>query len=124
MVNKWGIKCNTHDNTTASTWWLNWRELVFYAVADDYKPANNNPPAIPCAAAGKCLSVNPPSAAESKKFVVIVAGKKLAALNQQRGPAVEKKVAANYLEGENAVTPLSFEQKSPSTTFNDVVVFE
>ena len=90
-------------------------------MANDFKPANNLP-GITCTAGGQCLSVNPPSAVENKKFVVIVAGKKLAA--QTRALPIDKGNAANYLEGENAATPLSFEQRSPSTTFNDVLVFE
>ena len=123
MQNKWGNQCNTHDNNTASTWWKNWRELVFYAVAKDYEPHNNGPDVITCEAANHCLSVTPPPAAlGNKKFVVIVAGKKLTW--QSRTPGANQESPINYLEAPNSDGDTVFGTGTPSANFNDTVVFE
>lgn len=125
MDNKWGPMCNTHNNNTAATWWLNWREMVFYGLANPYRPIN--PPTTPatntCATPGNCLSVNPVST--SAKFVVIVAGKMLPTQTLR----YSNKANANfYLEGGNQNADQSgtytFTQAPASAAFNDTVMFQ
>jgi len=115
MNDQWGGSCNINSG---SGWWLNWKEMVFYGLADAYKPFD--PPSTP-ASCGTCLSVNPPSATADKKFVVIVAGKKLA--TQARTTSGDKGTLGNYLESPNNVGTTPFAQGAPTSTFNDTVVF-
>ncbi len=129
MDDSWSGNCNINSG---SGWWLNWKEMVFYGLADAYKPVD--PPTTPavnaCDTAGNCLTVNPPSATGNKKFVVIVAGKKLS--GQSRSNDTEKGTLSNYLEAPNPIpvytgsppNPTSFSQATPTTTFNDTVVFQ
>jgi hypothetical protein len=117
MKDTWSFSCNINASTG---WWINWRELVFYGLASAYKPVN--PPTTPTSC-GLCLTVNTPSAAINKKFVVIVAGKTLP--GKARSSVAEKGDPANYLEPPNN-TPgtTTFVQGAPTTTFNDTVVFQ
>jgi hypothetical protein len=114
MKDVWGANCNIQYGS----WWLNWKEMVFFGIASAYKP--RDPPSNP--SCGTCLSVNPPSATADKKFVVIVAGKKLA--GQSRSSNWDKGTLSNYLEGGNANGNTPFEQSPLSTIFNDTVVFQ
>jgi hypothetical protein len=115
MPDKWPINCALMKGA----WWNNWREQVFYAVADAYKPGIGPP--IGCGA-GSCLSVNPPSAVADKELVVLVAGKRLSSVagGQPRSGANTQN-PINYFEG-NYTLP-AFTKQSSSTTFNDTVVF-
>jgi hypothetical protein len=113
MSDIWPGTC-TH---TVGTWWVNWRDHVFYSVADAYKPAVGT--ITGCATVGACLSVNPPTATADKKIVVIASGIRLS--GQSRSSSADKQNAANYLEG-NYTTP-SFTRLSKSSTFDDTVVF-
>ncbi|MGH8610826.1 MAG: hypothetical protein ACREYF_01960 [Gammaproteobacteria bacterium] len=125
--------CKLTSNESPNTWWLNWKEVVFYSVAGGFQPAAG-PPACGLAP-NNCLIVNPPSLAADKQVVVIAAGKRLqAAASVPSGqPRTDtdpitrnayKADVRNYLEGDNA-TPLlpddSFTVQTPSSTFNDVV---
>lgn len=114
MNDTWAGNCNINSG---SGWWLNWKEMVFYGLADAYKPVSP----ISAPSCGTCLTVNPPSAAADKRFVVIVAGKTLAA--QSRSSVADKANPANYLEGANSAGASPFAQGAPSATFNDTVVF-
>lgn len=105
-----------------SGWWLNWREMVFYAFADAFKPV---PPVMPvplCGTTGTCLTVNPPSSTVDKIAVVFVAGRRLASVagGQPRATDPDKGTIANYLEGQNT-TPLddTFERNQINPMFND-----
>ena len=115
MSDIWPATCNINP---VSGWWLNWKEMVFFGIANAYKP--RNPPSNP--SCGTCLSVNPPSATADKKFVVIVAGKKLP--GQSRSSNWDKGNLSNYLEGANANGATPFAQSPASSTFNDTVVFQ
>lgn len=118
MKNGWTASCNLN----LGTWWNNWREMVFYAVADAYKPK----PLPPLPACGACLTVNPPSAAADKQFAVFMARKRLPSIpgGQPRTSSAEKSSIANYLEGQNATTPDDvFERNSITSSFNDVTLF-
>jgi hypothetical protein len=120
MKNSWTGNCNINSS---SGWWLNWKEVVFYGLADAYKPVNPliTPAANACASVGACLSVNPPTATADKKFVVIVAGKKLT--GQARTSNADKGTLNNYLEAPNSGGATAFSQGASSATFNDTVVF-
>jgi hypothetical protein len=118
MKNGWTASCNLN----LGTWWNNWREMVFYAVAEAYKPRPLPPPPV----CGTCLSINPPSAAANKQFAVFMARKRLPAIpgGQPRTTSAEKGSIANYLEGQNS-TPLDdmFERNSITSSFNDATLF-
>lgn len=120
MDDSWTGNCRI---VSSSGWWLNWKELVFYAVADAYKPALVVPG---CGTTGTCLVVNPPSATPSKRAAVFVAGRRLTgvAAGQPRTSNANKGTIANYLENQNA-TPLDdvFERNTTTPTFNDVTSF-
>ena len=125
----------------ANSWWLNWKEQVFYGVAAAYEPAATVqllPPAVTvpppggCGVPGNCMTVNPPSATGDKHVVVVVAGKQLASVagGQPRGTPAQKSDPANYLEGANATNVpdapnnFTFTQQPSGTSFNDYLLFQ
>ena len=133
MSGNWGANCNIFSG---SGWWLNWKEMVFYALADAHKPVDlSTPPGAPepaCGVTGTCLTVNAPSAVANKQVVVFVAGRRLSDVSggQPRASSdtnlnnIYKAKAANYLENQNATTSDGVFERSPiSPTFNDVLVF-
>jgi hypothetical protein len=134
MRGSWTSNCSipVGAGTPTTWWWNNWKEMIFYAVAQNYQPADpfssvlGVPAPGPC---GNCLTVNPPSAAANKKFVVMVASKRLSgvAFGQPRVSAGDKSTAANYVEGENEWTttaPDTFIQQPATATFDDYLLFQ
>ena len=115
MKDGWTTLCNMN----LGSWWSNWKEMVFYGLADAYKPVN--PPSTPTTCP-TCLTVSPPSATADKKFVVIVAGKKLT--GQTRSSNADKGTLNNYLEAPNSGGATPFAQGASSASFNDTVVFQ
>jgi hypothetical protein len=71
------------------------------------------------------VTVDPPSPAADKKIVVMVAGKRLAAVagGQLRNSNPTRQNPANFLEGGND-TPPAFTKQPSSTTFNDTVMYK
>ena len=126
----WGAACNTHTSNTPATWWVNWKEMVFYGLANKFKPNDYNAPSFPstCATTGNCLNVN--SANTPARFVVIVAGKILGTPNQtnRNSNNSTKSNAFYYLEGGNQSADQSggytFTQSTPSATFNDTLLYQ
>jgi len=118
MKNGWTTSCNLN----MGTWWNNWREFVFYAVADAYKP---KPIASPLC--GTCLTITPSSAVADKQFAVFMASRRLPGIpgGQTRSNLINKGTIANYLEGENA-TPADdiFSKNTSSINFNDHVLYQ
>lgn len=131
MNNVWTASCAIYSTTG---WWINWKELLFYAVAWDKDPSNTfpspGPSAPPCddGELNDCLTIVTSSGNQNhQKVVVIVAGKALA--GQDRSDMTQ---LSNYLEGDNVISTAItrnpggedafFEQGSASSTFNDVVV--
>ena len=103
-------------------WWTHWKEHVFYAVADAYKP---DPGAAPgCGTTGTCLQVMPETAF-SRRYVVMVSGRRMtpALCAQPRTTIAERTTIANYLEDENVGGDTFIAQRS-TANFNDVVVFQ
>ena len=123
MSNQWGIICTTHTAFTPAAWWINWKEMVFYGLANAYKPVNPPTTAPSCPA---CLTVNPPSTAANKKFVVIVAGRTLTTTtpSQIRNSSTDKRTLSNYLEDANKVGVSPFTQGLTTNNFNDIVLFQ
>lgn len=113
MLPMWGSvpECTITDN-----WFRNnWREQVFYAIADAYKPGATTP------ACGSCLIVGTQA---NFRVAVMLARQALSAppLAQNRAA---KAVIGNYLEDGNASAYDGiFEAKSISPTFNDLLIFK
>ena len=121
MDDSWTGNCNINSTTG---WWLNWKEHVFYVLADAYKPGATAPN---CVVTGTCLVINPPSASANKQITVLVAGRRLinVANGQPRTSNAEKGTVANYLEGQNTtMADDSFIQTTASTEFNDYVLYK
>ena len=122
MSNSWLPGCLLRQTSGISArWWRNWKELVFYGLAEGYRPQPlplpTGPPG-PCAdPPDACLTVN---SQPSQQVVVIASGKRLpviaevpdplalpqppppAPYDQVRSPSPEKTAMRNYLEGDNA----------------------
>jgi hypothetical protein len=113
MRANWPGECFIVSN---SGWWRNWKEHVFYGVANSYKPepgfGSYNAPSC-----GSCLTVNVPASVSNRQFVVIVAGKTLAGQNRSGNAA--KNTLSNYLEGENVNGDTIYLQQPSTTNFND-----
>lgn len=132
MQSNWpGASCSL----TQGTWWTNWKDIVFYGVADAYKPADPVSALVGVPASGgcgSCLIINPPSAAADKRVVVAVAGKRLSAAsyiagnNQPRTSMANKQDPTNYLEGENNNPPVAsiYEQQPISASFSDFLLYQ
>lgn len=128
MEGSWPASCTI----TSGSWWNNWKEIVFYGVADPYKPADPLTGITgvfsggPCS--NDCLEVAPPSSTNDKRVVVIVAGTRLSAVSggQPRSALGDKRDSSRYLEDENdgGTTQSQFTQKSTTSTFNDVLVYQ
>ncbi len=97
--------CNT---LFSSSYWDDWKNLVFYQVDSRYQPNGST-----SACANNCLSIggsgNPDSGSGNYRAVVIVAGKKLGA--QTRPPLTD---ANNYLSN----TVISEQSTDPAFTAN------
>lgn len=127
MSNQWTGSCQTHTTFTPNSWWLQWRELVFYGLSDKFKPDSSVAPnfSTTCSIPGNCLSIN--NTSTPAKYVVIVAGKKLITPDQSQRD-FNKTNAFFYLEGgnesANQTGAYTFIQNSPSANFNDTAVYQ
>lgn len=124
MQPAWPASCKI----PTGTWWTNWKESVMYGVATAYQPAFSLL-GVPAPACGSCLTIDPPSALADKRFVVMVAGRRLAAVaaGQPRSTIANKSAPANYVEGENNWTAPAndtFTHQSVSTTINDRLSYQ
>lgn len=135
MTNAWPASCGI----VQGTWWNNWKDMVFYGVAEAFQPAdpvdlvsNGVPPSVGCGAA-QCLKVDPPSTSYNKRVAVVVAGKRLYFSTDPPGPlggqfratSAQKANIDNYLEDTNRNGPTSiiYTQQPTSAIFNDFVLF-
>lgn len=102
--------------TAYYTWWTNWKDQMFYALADDFKPDSGS------SSCGICLSVN---GSGNYAAVVMFAGKKLT--GQARSSSSDRLDFANYLEGRNLSNhPNSsgnsdYQSGTATGSFNDVL---
>jgi hypothetical protein len=105
-------------------WWDNWKDHLFYAISEMYKPDNV---ATTDCTSDHCVSVN-----DSGHYaaVVIFAGKKLS--GQTRASSVtdsQRGISSRYLEGSNATNIANsntngnedYQMSTTSNTFNDIV---
>jgi hypothetical protein len=113
MGGNWSGSCSIPIGGTG--WWLSWKEMVFFAIADGYKPTITTP------LCGACLTVSPPSVVADKRVTVLVSGKKLGM--QVRSSDSDKGTLTNYLEAPNDAGAVSFSQQKMTSTFNDIVVY-
>lgn len=100
-------------------WYNNWKDQLFYAVANNYNPSAADSPMAGCPT---CLNIN---SADNYAAVVIFAGDKLS--GQSRNIATDKGAIANYLEGSNPASITAntgggnYQAAVASSTFNDIV---
>lgn len=128
MSTNWPASCGI----TQGNWWTNWKEMVFYGLANAYKPADpvagGGVPASGGCSGTACLLVDPPSTAVNKRVAVVVAGKRLAVVSggQPRTSSADKSVPANYLEGTNVNTATSYtyEVQPITASFNDFLLYQ
>jgi hypothetical protein len=116
-----GTSCPFRAGGTDENWWKNWKDHLFYALAEDFKPTSTHP--LPMTCGSGCLQVN---GAGGQVAVVMFAGKRLA--GQVRSADAAKGMLGNYLEGRNlsnhpnASGNSNYEQIDPaSPTFNDLL---
>lgn len=105
--------------------WRHWKDHLFYAVADRFKPGGSGG----ACAGSDCLTVNGngPYAA-----IVVFAGEPLASQSRNAPPTDpdDKATVSNYLEGRNAVHITAggpdghedYEHAPPGDTFNDALL--
>lgn len=97
-------------------WWTNWKDHLFYAVADDFKPKDSS------GSCGTCLSVNGSGAYAA---VVMFAGRPLA--GQTRATTGDRLDLRNYLEGRNYTNGSNwsghsdYQSGAETGSFNDVL---
>ncbi len=103
-------------------WWNNWKDQLFYALSQEYRPANRSTP--PC---GNCLSVNH---AGKYAAVIVFANRKLSGQIRASSPTdPERGIVSNYLEGSNALNIANpsasgtenYQSDVESSTFNDIL---
>ncbi len=116
---------NSYCSYTADQqiWYDNWKDQLFYAVANSYSPWAGSSPSC-----GTCLHVN---GSGNYAAVVIFAGDKLTnssgQVTQPRSLVTDKSQIGNYLEGRNASSyPNSggnsnYQVGPASSTFNDII---
>ncbi|OGT13922.1 MAG: hypothetical protein A3F73_13980 [Gallionellales bacterium RIFCSPLOWO2_12_FULL_59_22] len=97
-------------------WWSNWKDHLFYALADDFKPKDSS------GSCGTCLRVN---GSGSYAAVVMFADRKLA--GQSRDSGADRLNFANYLEGRNFTNGSNwfgngnYQSGAETADFNDVL---
>lgn len=115
-----GSNCpSVPDWNTYYPWWSNWKDHVFYTLANDYRPAAGSNPSC-----GTCLKVN---GSGSYAAVVMFSGRRLS--TQTRATDADRINFANYLEGNNLIsnTPINtsgngnYQSGAETGSFNDVL---
>ena len=112
-----GSNCpSVADWSSYYPWWTNWKDHLFYALADDFKPKNSS------SSCGTCLRVN---GSGSYAAVVMFAGKPLA--GQTRTTTSDRLDLSNYLEGRNYSNGSNwsgnsdYQSGAETGSFNDVL---
>jgi len=123
MSSSWPANCNL-----GGSWWVNWKDVVFYGVAAGYAPASTAPATC---TGSTCLTVSP--LAGNKRVVVMVAGPAIGTQTRSTTCSTTPtpcNTLSNYLEGTNATATGSgagawaYQSGSPTSTFNDLVVYQ
>lgn len=108
---------NCNFSAADDAWYKNWKDHLFYAVADAFKPGPATPIPTLC---GTCLKVN---GADAYAAVVMFAGPRL--VGQTRASDAEKSLISNYLEKNNrtnhpnAAGDSDYQSGAPSSSLND-----
>ena len=125
MPTIWPTSCTLF----ASTYWAGWQNLVFYQIADGYKPGTITP------SCGNCLTINGSGNTNggngTYRAAIIVAGKMTGIQTRSTAPDIQNR--NNYLEGLNTIgktdipTTYNFEtyktsDSSYQSTTNDLVL--
>lgn len=127
----WENVAGAGGTTSKDGWWDKWKDHLFYAVADAFKPtstaATQTYPCNSLQSGGNCLWVDHGGVTGVKgpyAAVLIYAGKKLASPAQSRDTLAQKIVAGNYLEGANATSIAAGNGNNifTKTTGNDVLL--
>ena len=115
-----GVNCPVPADWAAIyPWWYNWKEHLFYAISQRFKPSNTGTNSV-CDSDHHCLHVN---SSGNYAAVVIFAGKNLSGAIRS-----DKSIISNYLEGRNNSNMTGFANgnenyqiDATSSTFNDIV---
>lgn len=97
-------------------WWSNWKDHLYYALANNFKPGSGS------TACGTCLAVNGSGAYAA---IVMFAGRPLS--NQVRTTTSDRLNLSNYLEGRNYTNDPNtsgngnYESAGASSSFNDML---
>ncbi|MDX2217772.1 MAG: hypothetical protein SF172_01950 [Burkholderiales bacterium] len=96
----------TLDTTASNRWWLGWRNHVFIAIADNYRPGTISPPACTESTCLQVVDSTGAITASGKRYAVIVSGRPLADASPSQtragGSPLSPRLAGNYVEGSNA----------------------
>jgi hypothetical protein len=121
-------------NAELSTLWKNWKDHLYYAVADAYKPSPGTTP--DCASGLQCITINndyPGNGGRDYAAVVIFSGTRIPSTQGRNAPPIDidqKGTVSNYLEGANNITDYPdtagndtkrYDNADASSTFNDVL---
>ncbi len=112
--------CGSGWTSSVNVWWNNWKDQLFYALSQEFKPTNST---YQNCGFNNCLKIN---GYGQYAAVVMFAGPRLSALNQTRA---DKSVVTAYLEGNNAGSfpgangNENYQTASASSTFNDVLCY-
>jgi hypothetical protein len=115
-----GAGCSFRAGGPDENWWKNWKDHLFYALAENFKPTSARPLPITCDSG--CLRVN---GVGGQIAVVMFAGKRLT--GQVRSDDAARGSIGNYLEGRNlsnhpnAAGNSNYEQIPASAVFNDAL---
>lgn len=112
-----GSNCpSVADWATYHPWWTNWKDHLFYALADDFKPSGGS------SSCGTCLKIN---SGGDYAAVVMFAGKQLA--GQTRTLDSDRLDFSNYLEGRNFTNgsnssgDADYQSGAATGSFNDIL---
>jgi len=116
--------------------WENWKDHLFYAVADAYQPLANPNPTPVCGLGLRCITINegyPNPGDRDYAAVVIFSGTMINAQGRDAPPidADVRFTLSNYLENANDNIPIytdtagddtrRYDHQAPDNTFNDIV---
>jgi hypothetical protein len=106
------------DSSNPTTGWFvrnEWYRLLYYAVAQGHTAANL--PALACTSGTDCITLGNDSNPDSKRALVLLAGRSLA--NPGGRPNA---TLGDYVEGTNADLDQVFEKRVVNSTYNDRAV--
>jgi hypothetical protein len=96
----------TLDSSSAQRWWLGWKNHVFIAIADGYRPGTGTPSTCTDSSCLQVIDSTGTVIASGKQYAVLVSGRPLSAVSPAQtrmgGSPASPRLARNYLEGFNA----------------------